>query len=182
MGKRREGEGLHEGKFMSCSLATHSSILAWRIPGTEEPGGLLSMGSHRVGHDWSDLAAAAAWADGRKAESSFCVFCFLNAFSSKSSYVPVVYLGGGVDIFWSFSLPCRIIIHICCSFSPLVKQSRYSPLVFALIFRSSLCQVVCLPPVSSKRAHGNYVLWVISCPKLFPTFCIFILTGCEVLR
>ena len=41
-------------------MATHSSILAWRIPGTEEPGGLLSMGSHRVGHDCSDLAAAAA--------------------------------------------------------------------------------------------------------------------------
>ena len=41
-------------------MATHSSILAWRIPGTGEPGGLLSMGSHRVGHDWSDLAAAAA--------------------------------------------------------------------------------------------------------------------------
>ena len=37
-------------------MATHSSILAWRIPGTEEPSGLLSMGSHRVGHDWSDLA------------------------------------------------------------------------------------------------------------------------------
>ena len=41
-------------------MAAHSSILAWRIPGTEEPNGLLSMGSHRVGHDWSDLAAAAA--------------------------------------------------------------------------------------------------------------------------
>ena len=40
--------------------ATHSSVLAWRIPGTGEPGGLLSMGSHRVGHDWSNLAAAAA--------------------------------------------------------------------------------------------------------------------------
>ena len=40
-------------------LATHSSVLAWRIPGTEKPGGLPSMGSHRVGHDWSDLAAAA---------------------------------------------------------------------------------------------------------------------------
>ena len=39
--------------------ATHSSILAWRIPGTGEPGGLQSMGSHRVGHDWSVLAAAA---------------------------------------------------------------------------------------------------------------------------
>ena len=41
-------------------MATHSSVLAWRIPGMGEPGGLLSMGSHRVGHDWSDLAAAAA--------------------------------------------------------------------------------------------------------------------------
>ena len=41
-------------------MATHSSVLAWRIPGTGEPGGLPSTGSHRVGHDWSDLAAAAA--------------------------------------------------------------------------------------------------------------------------
>ena len=41
-------------------MATHSSVLAWRIPGTGEPGGLSSMGSHRVGHDWSNLAAAAA--------------------------------------------------------------------------------------------------------------------------
>ena len=40
-------------------MATHSSVLAWRIPGMGEPGGLLPMGSHRVGHDWSDLAAAA---------------------------------------------------------------------------------------------------------------------------
>ena len=39
---------------------THSSVLAWRIPGTGEPGGLPSMGSHRVGHNWSDLAVAAA--------------------------------------------------------------------------------------------------------------------------
>ena len=41
-------------------MATQSSVLAWRIPGTGEPCGLPSMGSHRVGHDWSDLAAAAA--------------------------------------------------------------------------------------------------------------------------
>ena len=40
------------------AMAPHSTILAWRIPGTVEPGGLPSMGSHRVGHDWSDLAAA----------------------------------------------------------------------------------------------------------------------------
>ena len=41
-------------------MATHSSVLAWRIPGMAEPGGLPSMGLHRVGHDWQDLAAAAA--------------------------------------------------------------------------------------------------------------------------
>ena len=41
-------------------MATHSSVFAWRVPGTGEPGGLPSMGSHRVGHNWGDSAAAAA--------------------------------------------------------------------------------------------------------------------------
>jgi len=41
-------------------MATHSSVLAWRIPWMEKPGGLRSVGLHRVGHDWSNLAAAAA--------------------------------------------------------------------------------------------------------------------------
>ena len=47
---------------MSSEKATalHSSTLAWKIPGRGEPGGPPPMGSHRVGHDWSDLAAAAA--------------------------------------------------------------------------------------------------------------------------
>ena len=63
---RRMGGGGREWgcKFQTPEkeMATHSSVLAWRIPGTGEPGGLLSMGSHRVGHDWSDLAAAImAW-------------------------------------------------------------------------------------------------------------------------
>ena len=49
-------------------MATHSSVLAWRIPGMGEPGGLLSMGSHRVGHDWSDLAVAASPANFGRAE------------------------------------------------------------------------------------------------------------------
>ena len=59
-------------------MATHSSVLAWRFPGTGKPGGLPSMGSHRVGHDWSDLAAAAAGAtlqfDARASHfgASFC--------------------------------------------------------------------------------------------------------------
>ena len=46
-------------------MAPHSSTLAWKIPWTEEPGGLPSLGSHRVGHDGSDLAAAAASSKGR---------------------------------------------------------------------------------------------------------------------
>ena len=41
-------------------MATHSSVLAWRIPGTGEPGGLPCTGSHRIGHNWSDLAVAVA--------------------------------------------------------------------------------------------------------------------------
>ena len=49
-------------------MATHSSVLAWRIPGIGEPGGLPSMGSHRVGHDWRDLAAAV------DADATYCVF------------------------------------------------------------------------------------------------------------
>ena len=52
-------------------MATHSSVLAWRIPGTGEPGGLPSVASHRVGHDWSDLAAAVA-ANGCGAK--LCIF------------------------------------------------------------------------------------------------------------
>ena len=47
-------------KLLEKEMATHSSVLAWRIPGIGEPGGLPSMGSHRAGHDWSDLAAASA--------------------------------------------------------------------------------------------------------------------------
>ena len=52
-------------------MATHSSVLAWRIPGTGDPGGLLSLGSHRVGHDWSDLAAAA---------TIYALFIYLSVF------------------------------------------------------------------------------------------------------
>ena len=66
-------------------MATHSTILAWRIPGTAEPGGLPSVGSHRVGHDWSDLAVAVATLDVWNAENHFdgkytdeCFLCWLS--------------------------------------------------------------------------------------------------------
>ena len=53
-------DSLNREDPLEKEMATHSSVLAWRIPGMGEPGGLPSMGSHRVGHDRSDLAAAAA--------------------------------------------------------------------------------------------------------------------------
>ena len=56
-------------------MATHSRVLAWRIPGTADPGGLPSMGSHRVGHDWSDLAAAAAGTSYKWNYTVFIILC-----------------------------------------------------------------------------------------------------------
>ena len=64
-------------------MATHSSVLAWRIPGLGEPGGLPSMGSHRVAHDWSDLAAAAC-----------------SCGSNKMVYLPQVGLWSGDNLRW----------------------------------------------------------------------------------
>ena len=56
-------------------MATHTSVLAWRIPGTGEPGGLPSLGSHRVGHDCSDLAAASERDQTQK--GTYCVIPFI---------------------------------------------------------------------------------------------------------
>ena len=64
-------------------MATHFSILAWRIPGTEEPSGLPSMGWHRVGHDGSDLAAAAA-----RGDSLVVQWLGLSAFTARAWFDP----------------------------------------------------------------------------------------------
>ena len=64
-------------------MATHSSVLAWRIPGTGELGGLLSLGSHRAGHDLSDLAAAAAAA---AAAAELSMGCTLGCHSNLATH------------------------------------------------------------------------------------------------
>ena len=66
-------------------MATHSNVLAWRIPGTREPGGLPSMRSHRVEHDWGDLAAAAA-------------------IPTLTHHLLHVYISG----FWAFTILCTL--------------------------------------------------------------------------
>ena len=72
--------------ILEKEMATHSSVLAWRIPGTGEPGGLPSMGSHGVGHDWSDLAAAAA----AYHHLSFAAIFFLILEQLSNSNLPVL--------------------------------------------------------------------------------------------
>ena len=69
---------------MEKEMATHSSVLAWRIPGMEKPGGLPSMGSHRVGHDWSDLAATES--------SQFMAVSFLSSWETGSHPVATAWL------------------------------------------------------------------------------------------
>ena len=64
-------------------MAIHSSVLAWRIPGMAEPGGLLSMVSHRVRHDWSDLAAEAAYGQ-EKQDQELTVAQIMNSLLQNS--------------------------------------------------------------------------------------------------
>ena len=79
-------------------MAAHSSVLAWRIPGTGEPGGLPSMGLHRVGHDSSDLAAAAAYFHSILKMVRRYVISFLNLFSTTIVMVIAPY------ILWFYSI------------------------------------------------------------------------------
>ena len=88
-------------------MATHSSVLAWRIPGMGEPGGLPSMGSHRVGHDWSDLAAAAAeWAQVKISRVSWLTYTTNN---SRMVVTTVI----AVDDYWALTL---LLTHILTLF------------------------------------------------------------------
>ena len=71
-------------------MVTHSIVLAWRIPGMGKPGGLPSMGSHRVGHDWSNLAAAAAAAMRVQGFPGGWVVKNLPAYSGDMDLIPEV--------------------------------------------------------------------------------------------
>ena len=131
-------------------MATHSSVLAWKIPGTGEPDGLLSMGSHRVGHDWIDLAAAAAAALNLKQvcyKQHVVGSCFLSIwplclwilrfFSSSCLFV------SDVDaIFWIF-ISCIVFFssRICLVLFDdfyLYWTSHFVPMLF-----SWFCWVIC---------------------------------------
>ena len=97
-------------------MATHSSVLAWRIPGTGEPGGLTSTGPHRVRHDWSDLAAA-AWFSQSPARFiwslSFAnLWLFLTMFTfvkdAVKYWLALVYLAGSYQLVDTINVVSRI--------------------------------------------------------------------------
>ena len=85
-------------------METHSSILVWKIPGTEEPGGLPPMGSHRVGNKWCDLAAAAAcplsqWCHPNISSSVVPFSSHLQSFPASGSFpMSQLFASGGQSI------------------------------------------------------------------------------------
>ena len=106
-------------------MATHSSVLAWRIPGTGEPGGLPSMGLHRVGHYWSDLAAAAAAGiNGWWILSNSFFLCILKwSYGFLYSAKAMNFIDSFINHTW-----CWFIIHI------ILFIARFGLLVFCLDF------------------------------------------------
>ena len=120
------------------AMAPHSSVLAWRIPGTEEPDGLLSMGWHRVGHDWSDLAASAAathhWTQ--------CLSRFL-------THLPPLPFFRFAKVFWNKSQTYLIIPPVCFSIHLLKNAFSFLKNFFSLLVekisyrsKSSECHLI----------------------------------------
>ena len=87
-------------------MATHSTVLAWRIPGTGDPGGLLSMGSHRVRHDWSDLVVVVELL--RETSVTREMIWAINWFT-----FPVLITGSKEDIFYQ---DIFVILYLVCCF------------------------------------------------------------------
>ena len=120
-------------------MATHSSVLAWRIPGTGEPGGLSSMGLHRVGHDWSDLAAAAAASPKCSRCSHFSVFQLLFPVPDVISPLPPTTPSEPPLPWRSPPLP---VPHPQGGNRLLLWCSYYAPLVMALLLRGPIIKKI----------------------------------------
>ena len=126
-------------------MATPSSVLAWRIPGMGEPGGLPSIGSHRVGHDWSDLAAAAA---GLSRHGTVLVM---------SVMAERPYLHWGFSNTWS-SWPCKTALASTNGPNPvllLVKSVSPLWLPISSSFTYASQRFCCLQPSPCSRLEGE---------------------------
>ena len=143
-------------------MTTHSSVLAWRIPETGEPGGLPSMGSHRVGHDWSDLPSSSGchppaslpsvWG-GASPQLASSSLVFAQSFVLWASpALPWVrafrreVLSLSLSLFLSLAIPQ---FGFLSHFSPLRLSSRHSGLVLTLSMQPT-------PPCSAP----TYLWWM----------------------
>ena len=138
-------------------MATHSSVLSWRIPGTGEPGGLPSMRSHRVRHDWSNLAAAAA----SNVSLKVCVSLF--CLDDLSIGVSGVLKSATTIVF--LSIPPFIVVHICCTHwsAPMLGAPIYIYNCYILFFDWSLDHYVVSFLLSFNGLHFSlfYLIWVL---------------------
>ena len=130
-------------------MATHSSVLAWRIPGTGEPGGLLSMGSHRVEHDWSDLAAAVLkykYLFFKKCTSDVFFLCLYQIYDHIFFFLSLFLQKHFMSLSWSKS-SSGFPLHLKSSFSFLTRLtscfacslSAYSPVSSSVRLASAQC-------------------------------------------
>ena len=110
-------------------MATHSSVLAWRIPGTWEPGGLLSMGSHRVGHDWSDAAAKVGYSFSSKEQASFnfvAAVATCSDFGTQENQVSLCFHCFPIYLPWSDGTNAMILVFWMLSFKPTFSLSFFT--------------------------------------------------------
>ena len=148
--------------------ATHSSVLAWRIPGMGEPGGLPSMGSHRVGHDWSDLAAVAT-------VNLRCKMCYFDALTYYTIFAIVMKNYGVlyefacyhfVGTMLAFSVLFQFLVYV------LPKQVQYVAfcvwlLPYMIMFLRFIHTVACV--------NISFCCWVVfHCVGKTSTFCLFV--------
>ena len=144
-------------------MATHSNVLAWRIPRTGEPGGLPSMGSHRVGHDWSDLAAAAA------------VIIHTNTFCNSQRILRIS--NKWLLLFLDSALHCDYVCTCCVNVCTLSAFRKAETIIAIFIFHLCIIQVLIqkkksvsdehhihCTPTSTLENYGQYPYWWITIP------------------
>ena len=137
-------------------MATHSGVLAWRIPGTGEPGGLPSMGSHWVGHNWSDLAAAVEFWDT----------------SSPKDHLALMYPDIRLVFHTSEETQCPLSLR-----TPLLSSSINSTPFFFFPLRGSVHQWILPDFISVNELILLFVCWILSFTYLIP-----IKISCETMK
>ena len=153
-------------------MATHSSVLAWRIPGMGEPGRLPSMGSHRAGHDWSDLAAAAPKISQllfrKSVDKQKWIFKKYNAihlwFCVNTLLVPVdantmpntFCFVLGIDLFFVFY--CRTHISVCSEVKGAAHTTKITLRVKAIKKKNCNCFSYAFPTWGMLAKDGRYLI------------------------